>query len=181
MRRGIPSSLATALLPPIVAPPGMPMPRARRRSLAPPSPLAELTWPKERRLDPDVALPACTRSQGALACSCVPRARIDSPPVQLTSSPTAYGQTPSASPPHKTAATAASLLRLAARVSTPALPPRRAVTSLPLPLRRPRCPHIMLGYKRGSYPCILFMPPPLPSSGKLSPLHRLCFPPLRWC
>jgi hypothetical protein len=60
-----------------------PSPRARRRSLAPPSPLAELTWPKECRLDPGIALPACTRSQGALACPCVPRGCIDSPPAHL--------------------------------------------------------------------------------------------------
>jgi hypothetical protein len=56
------------------------------------------------------------------------------PLVQLTSLPTTYGQTLSASLPLKAAATAMSLLRLAARVSTLALLPRRAVTSLSLSL-----------------------------------------------
>jgi hypothetical protein len=62
------------------------------------------------------------------------------PLVQLTSSPTAYGQTPSVWPPRKAAAIAASLLRLAARESTLALSPRRAVTSLSLSLYRPALP-----------------------------------------
>jgi hypothetical protein len=36
-------------------------------------------------------------------------------------------------------------------------------------------------YKRGPSPCILFVPPPLPSSGKPLPPHCLCFPPLCRC
>jgi hypothetical protein len=71
------------------------------------------------------------------------------PLVQLTSSPTAYEQTSSASPPRKVVATVTSLLRIAARVSTLTLPPRRAVTSLSLShCTSPRCPHAMRGYKR---------------------------------
>jgi hypothetical protein len=62
------------------------------------------------------------------------------PLVQLTSSPTAYGQTPSASPPCKVAATATSLLRLAARVSTLAPSPPRAIISLSLSLHRSALP-----------------------------------------
>jgi hypothetical protein len=46
------------------------------------------------------------------------------PLAQLTSSSTAYGQTPYVSPPRKAAATVTSLLRLTARVSTLALLPR---------------------------------------------------------
>jgi hypothetical protein len=56
------------------------------------------------------------------ACMCRMATSIH-PLVQLTSSPTAYGQTPSVSPPGKAATTAMSLLCLAARVSTLALPP----------------------------------------------------------
>jgi hypothetical protein len=44
------STLPTALLPPVAAPAGMPVPGARRRSLAPPAPLAELMWLKARHL-----------------------------------------------------------------------------------------------------------------------------------
>jgi hypothetical protein len=82
------------------------------------------------------------------ACVC----RVDAsirPLVQLTSSPTAYGQMPSALPQRKAAATAMSLLCLAARVSTLALPPCQAVTSLSLsPCTGPRCPHVMRSYKQ---------------------------------
>jgi hypothetical protein len=39
----VPSSLAAALMLPVAAPPGMPAPGAKQRSLAPPAPLVELT------------------------------------------------------------------------------------------------------------------------------------------
>jgi hypothetical protein len=69
------------------------------------------------------------------------------PLVQLTSSPTAYGQMPSTLPPRKAAATATSLLRLAARARSLC---RRAEPSPPSlsPCSGPRCPHAMHGYKR---------------------------------
>jgi hypothetical protein len=60
-----------------------------------------------------------------LACPCMPCGHHQRPPVQLTSSPTAYAQMPSTSPPRKAATTATSLLRLAVRACTPiGLPPR---------------------------------------------------------
>jgi hypothetical protein len=62
------------------------------------------------------------------------------PLVYLTSSPTAYGQTPSTSPPRKATATATSLLCLPACMSTLALLPHRAVTPLSLSLHRPALP-----------------------------------------
>jgi hypothetical protein len=73
------------------------------------------------------------------ACVCRVAASIR-PLVRLTSSPTVYGQTPSASPPRKAAATTTSLPRLAARASMLALPLHRAVTSLSLSLHRPALP-----------------------------------------
>jgi hypothetical protein len=96
----------------------------------------------------------CVRPHLALQLpSLVPRrhivlaqARLPRGPVQrhyLASSPvlTAYGQTPSASPPPKAAATATSLLRLAAHACTPVtLPPRRAITSLSPSIHRPALP-----------------------------------------
>jgi hypothetical protein len=62
LSRRVPSSLVAALLPPVAAPPGMPAPGARRRSLTPPAPLVELTRTKARRLAPDIALSAHAHS-----------------------------------------------------------------------------------------------------------------------
>jgi hypothetical protein len=78
------------------------------------------------------------------ACVCRVATSIH-PLVQLTSSPTAYGQTPSASPPCKAAATATSLLPARARLLY-----RRAEPSLPSlsPCSGPHCPHAMRDYKR---------------------------------
>jgi hypothetical protein len=46
---------------------------------------------------------------------------------------------------------------------------RRAITSLPLSLRRPRCSHAMHGYKRRPPHCISSAPAPLSASSKSSP------------
>jgi hypothetical protein len=71
-------------------------------------------------------------------------------------------------------------LRSAPCERTLALPPRRAITSLS-PCAGPCCFYALRSYKRGPSLCILFVPPPLPSSGEPSPPHCLCFPPLRRC
>jgi hypothetical protein len=112
------------------------------------------------------------RSQDALAPLVAPQGHPDAPPVELTAPPMAYGQTPSASPPRKTAATATSPLRLAAREYT-------RFTAAPchhLLCAGPHCPHAARGYKRRPSPCVcLRPPPPLPSSGKPSTPRRLFF------
>jgi hypothetical protein len=53
------------------------VPGARRRSLAVSAPLAELTWPKARRLDPNVALPTSMPMCAVWPCPAPP-------PVQCT-------------------------------------------------------------------------------------------------
>jgi hypothetical protein len=50
-----------------------------------------------------------------------------------------------------------------------AFAPHRAITSLPLSLRRPRCSHAMHGYKRRPPHCISSAPAPLSASSKSSP------------
>jgi hypothetical protein len=99
------------------------------------------TTPRATPLLPPSLLAPCAAPSSLQLPSPVPRGHHQPPLVQLTSSPTAYGQTPSASPPRKAAATATSLLCLAARSCTPiALLPRQAVTSLSPSLCRPVLP-----------------------------------------
>jgi hypothetical protein len=101
----------------------------------------------------------------------------------LSSSPPRHrcmDKTPSASPPRQSAAAVASLLRPATRMSTPALPPRRAVTCLSLSLHSLRCFYATRGYKR-SPPLHLILNRAVSASGKLSPPHCLCFLPLHQC
>jgi hypothetical protein len=87
--------------------------------LLPPS----LLTPCAARPASSTLAPRCVGTIRWHACVCRVAASIR-PLVQLTSSPTAYGQTPYASPPRKAAATMTSLMCLTARASTLALPPR---------------------------------------------------------
>jgi hypothetical protein len=137
--------------------------------------LAELSRPKARRLDPDVA---CQRARVAgvryHARVCHVAALIHPPPL-------------SSSPPRQAAAVAASLLRLAASASMPALhhaklsllPARVCRRTEPSPASLPPhagpcCFYAIHGYKRRPplhlvHNCAVF------TSGKPSPPHRLYF------
>jgi hypothetical protein len=103
--------------------------------LLPPS----LLTPHAARLASSSLAPCRVGTMRWHACVCCVAASIH-PLVQLTSSPMAYEQTPSVSPPRKAAATVMSLLCLAAHASTLALLPRRAITSLSLSFYRPALP-----------------------------------------
>jgi hypothetical protein len=107
--------------------------------LLPPSLLAPHAAPSSLQLPGPVL-----HRHHALARSCTPRGHHQPPPVHLTSSSTVYGQTPSASPPRKAAATATSLLCLAAHACTAAEP---SPPSLP-PCTGLHCPHAIRSYKR---------------------------------
>jgi hypothetical protein len=91
-----------------------PMTIPRAVPLLPPSLLETCAAPSSLQL-PSPA----PRRHHALACPCALRGHHQPPPVQLTSSPMAYGQMTSASPPRKAAATVTSLMRLAACACIP--------------------------------------------------------------
>jgi hypothetical protein len=127
----------------------------------------------------------CVRPHLALQLpSLVPRrhivlaqARLSRGPIQrhyLASSPvlTAYGQTPSASPPPKAVATATSLLCMHALLSLC----RRAESSPPSlpPCIGPRCAHVMRVYEKRP-PLHLIRTHAVSPFGKLSPPHSPLF------
>jgi hypothetical protein len=167
----ITSTLPAALLPPVAAPAGMLTPGARRRSLVPPAPLAELTRLKAHHLGPCVALPTRAHSRIGAVCWRPSLCRVDTwtpPPVQLTilrlrTDKISPFECPSWRPlPLRLCAT-----RAHARPT--ALSPRRAVTSLSLSLRKPRCSHTRNNYKRRPPHCLSYAPALLSASGKPPP------------
>jgi hypothetical protein len=143
-----------------------PVTMPRTTPLLPPSLLAPRAAPSSLQL-PSPAL----RRHHVLARPCAPRGHHQPAPVQLTSSPTAYGQTPSASPPHN-ARPCCALLHVRAlpslyhrsELSPPSLPPSAG----------PCCPHTMRGYDRRPLPFVCPRPhcclPPVSRPGRASPL-----------
>jgi hypothetical protein len=86
--------------------------------------------------------------------------------VQLTTLMPMYGQIQLVCPSRGSYCCCGSALH----EHTLALPPHRAITSLPLSSRRPCCTHAMHDYKRRPSHCISFTPAPLSTSDKPSPL-----------
>jgi hypothetical protein len=102
-----------------------------------------------------------------LAHAHLPRGLVQCHPLASSPMPMAYGEMPSASPPHKAAATVMSLCALL-RVCALSAFCRRAEPSPPSlpPCAGPCCPHSMRSYKRRPLPFICLCP------------HR-CLPPVK--
>jgi hypothetical protein len=142
------SMLSAALMLPVAAPAGMPAPGARRRSLAPPAPLAELTRPKARCLGPCVALLTRARSWVGAVCWHPSLRRVDTWMPPLSSSPS-DARCRCASTSHE-------------RVPNLSLCRRTEPC-------RPRCSHARHDYKRRPSHCFSFTLALLSASGKPPP------------